>query len=441
MMYHIPSNIINLIKSMDNTPNKYNVLIDELKKYSYINITSKFNILNLSLLSRDRSENHIQSNYNQKNFFFPYSTLLLDENTLSIIACTYINKNEINEINEMDTYDIINVYKYNYDSTMILLFYIHNSWYILSQNNILKINNYFDLNASIITKMFQSCGELDKNYSYNIVIHNNKYPKILWQSHNSDPLVPIYNQYLPELEYETQYNKDYSQIQEDIFLADTQFMTNKKEMSFYGYSVLYFSKIHNDYKYITCETQLSTYLKKYMPSNRNKYINYLELYQKNLLNEIIVYVHKYPNDVLRRIHESLRTLSKEIVNIYHLTRRQQNQSLYECLPHEYKKILYDLHKIYVDSKQNKFIYENQIQNQDDNNEKILQNSHVDDLKENISISVDVVSGYLKFINIDKLVKLFFERSSLIENIKLNNLHYNIILDNIEMTTQIKLMSL
>lgn len=188
----------------------------------------------------------------------------------------------------------------------------------------------------------------------------------------------------------------------------------------------YFIKIINNKKrYSLCkmEIKIFNYILEIMPKYKNQYVNYLTLYQNNKLNDIIVYLHKYPNDVIKRINISIKTLAKEILNIYHLTRKKQNSDMYYCLSQSYKKVLYDLHKIYVNQK---FDSENDI------NEILIEKK---------SISVDVVYNYLKDTNTDDLLRIFFDRDQLIEKLKNNNFNFNetIYANNINIITQIELM--
>ena len=122
---------------------------------------------------------------------------------------------------------------------------------------------------------------------------------------------------------------------------------------------------------------------------------------------------------------SIKTLSKEILNIYHLTRKKQNSNLYDCLAQSYKKVLYDLHRIYVNQKYEGFIIKSEEM-----------------LTEKKSISVDIVYNYLKSMTCEDLLQIFIDRSQLIEKLNEINYEYEEILyvDNIDIITQIELMS-
>jgi L-cysteine desulfidase len=202
-----------------------------------------------------------------------------------------------------------------------------------------------------------------------------------------------------------------------------------KSLSFGGYFIKIPYLFGNKQQYMCCviRSNLYKHILSILPKNDNKYISYLELYQKNELSDVIVYIHKYPNDVIRRINMAIRTLSKEILNIYHLTRKKQNIVLYTNLSRGYKKVLFELHKIYVTQKHLEI--------------SSKQSKNGAQLIEKKSISVDVVYDYLKSINVSDLIQIFKDRTEIInalvdENYKLYNI-FN--LNDIYIVTQIELM--
>jgi hypothetical protein len=194
----------------------------------------------------------------------------------------------------------------------------------------------------------------------------------------------------------------------------------------------YIIKIHNlltrTYFTLTLRTNIYNFIASQIlaSTHQNQYKNYLKMYQTNMLNDVLPYVHKYSLDVIKRINVSFRALSKEIVNLYHLTRKKQNVILYDEMPKTYKKILYELHKIYVGQKCFEYV------KQDD-----------DDMREKKSISVDIVYNYLKCIDSNDLIQLFFDRRTLMQNLTHIGYSYQDILyqDNIDIITQTELMML
>ena len=100
---------------------------------------------------------------------------------------------------------------------------------------------------------------------------------------------------------------------------------------------------------------------------------------------------------------SIKIISKEILNIYHLTRKKSNGELYNKLSLNYKKILFDLHKIFITTRQNEEI--------------------VDDfLGDKKSINNDIIYKYLKKMNFDTLIFIYNDRDVLYEYLKNNEIN-------------------
>lgn len=101
------------------------------------------------------------------------------------------------------------------------------------------------------------------------------------------------------------------------------------------------------------QTPIYQYIMKIKPNNSNIHQNYLELYQLNRLNMFLPYFTKYPKDVINRINVSMKTISGEVLDLYHLTRtnketgEKKNPELYNVLTDTYKRILFFLHGIFI----------------------------------------------------------------------------------------------
>ena len=80
-------------------------------------------------------------------------------------------------------------------------------------------------------------------------------------------------------------------------------------------------------------------------SNINKC--FIDLYKNDNLCFIINYMSQYTSEIINRVNSSIKTLSKEILNIYHFTRNKENSELYNILSNNYKTILFDIHKIFI----------------------------------------------------------------------------------------------
>ena len=152
---------------------------------------------------------------------------------------------------------------------------------------------------------------------------------------------------------------------------------------------------------------------KLLPLESNRMKQYLDLYKSDNLNYIINYIYLYPFELIKRINLSIKTLSKEFLNIYHLTRNHSNPELYEQLTPDEKKILYELHQLFIISRQNEFetIQSNQLEFVDKK-----------------SLTIDTVYKYLKKMQLDQFIKLYTNRSSLILKLKESNILHKIFLE-------------
>jgi hypothetical protein len=151
----------------------------------------------------------------------------------------------------------------------------------------------------------------------------------------------------------------------------------------------------------------------------NIYQNYLELYQNGKLVDYLPYFSKYTNEIVHRINMSMKTLSREILNIYHATRKKKNKDLYDILTEQYKKILYSIHGLYINIRKTDFI-----------------NGHEIDERESKSITVHDVYYYLKSLPPDQLRQLYHDRLDMLEN---PSVHQYLCKDCIFTITQSKLM--
>ena len=179
---------------------------------------------------------------------------------------------------------------------------------------------------------------------------------------------------------------------EDEFYKNIKYQEESKKLTDAGFIICY-----NDNKYVLLNTIYSK-ITNLLPEYTNITKIFLDLYKNDLLNQAINYMSLYPQDVIKRINSSIKTISKEYLNIYHLTRKKANPQLYEKLSLYDKKILYDLHTIFINTRKNEYIA----------------NEEFADKK---SLNVDIVYKYIKNINIDILEKIYFNRDELILNTK------------------------
>ena len=356
----------------------------------------------------------------------------------------------------------------NYDNTIIFFFKF------LKTKNIVNIENDLFLG-------FINANDFNHNFVYNFSIKNSK-PKKYYDSTNlindkeliiSSIIEKKSNVIFTDVDYnsdksdksdnsdksivECATNKfgniiNYVKFEKKIYFSCVNELTtslnvlNNESMStkiLYccGYCVKIFNASRTFYKPIIINTDIYNHIINCLPNHTNQYVNYLELYQKDKLTEILPYLHKYPTSVIKRINKSVRTLAKEILNIYHLTRKKQNSQLYESLPNIYRSVLFNLHKIYVNQKYDYKFSTNNKNSDVDNLDNLYDIDLIDDMKEKISISVDIVYTHLKNMNNSELIELFELRNKLIK--KLNDINYDfsniLTVHDINIITQIELM--
>jgi hypothetical protein len=198
---------------------------------------------------------------------------------------------------------------------------------------------------------------------------------------------------------------------------------------------------NSDFKMLKIRTNIYNKFCKLKPNNNNLYQIYLELFQKDELNEYLYFFNnikhilndgieqseidtllvklnlKYPTNkeltdqnnsyinynlnknknIILRISNSIKNISEEILKLYYITRKQQYQHLYNILPSIYKKILYDIHGIYI------------------NNNKKNANAPTP-IKNNNYITIHDIYYYLKkILQSHQLREIFYERMLLIDN--------------------------
>jgi len=208
------------------------------------------------------------------------------------------------------------------------------------------------------------------SYNDDFILENKKYYEL-----NSNE---IYFSCLDELEFE---------LEKSIKLQE-----KAKKLINAGYCIKY-----NGLIYIY-PNKLYHKINELLGSNKNINLTYLELYKSDNLNFIINYISLYPSDIIKRINSSFKTIAKEYLNLYHLTRKKAHPEIYEQLDSQNRKILYDLHNQFILTKNDEF-------------------KSSDEFIDKKSLSVDIVYKYIKRIQLDVLEHIYLNRNELIKKIK------------------------
>jgi hypothetical protein len=424
----------------------FDVLDDELSKWKldsqYINYhinLKKYDDIGLFLLYPDNVSPSLRHNDNLIDSIVRNCELMVFElDSLRPITTfynkTYFDDKALDIINDTN-WDNIEITKYCLESKHICIFNNNKNWYyvIRGDNTLTKLESGGDIYGNFCLNL----NELNSDHVYHFLLKHKNFRKIGYcgdNYENSLSLLWVCDKNLNLVSYTENITlapreKVYYFSCLDELTTSLEIMSNNtivsKSLIFGGYFIKILSPDKTRYILCALMSDIYKYILSVLPKYSNQYVNYLQLYQHNNLGEVLQYLHKYPTDVIRRINMSIKTLSKEILNIYHLTRKKQNSNLYDCLAQSYKKVLYDLHKIYVNQKYEGFIIKS---------DEIL--------IEKKSISVDIVYNYLKSLSCENLLQIFIDRSPLIE--KLNEINYEheeiLYVDNIDIVTQIELMS-
>ena len=359
------SNII--LKKIDNL---YILIVNKISDnliHSDLFINELLHIMNYCIFNIQIDFFYI--NYKKHMLNKPYNTDIITEiknnwNDVQIYENIGINTIFCNYDNNIYFYDI-------YDNTLILI------------NQINYINNsYNKLNIKLSDREI---------INVNIVL--NKYTHLLYHKNND---------IIDDLFINKKDNVYFSCFDEFIFDLDNISKQNetKKKLTINGYIIKY---NNNEYLFNTYIYQKISDL---MIHTRNINKAYLELYKNDNLKFVIIYMSPYSTEIIKRVNSSIKTLSKEFLNIYHITRKKSNSELYNILSNNYKTILFDLHKI--------FIYVRKQENDSENSDDFFT------IKK--SMTHDIIYKYLKKINVDLLTHIYIDRLQLlndIQNIKID----------------------
>lgn len=339
-----------------------------------------------------------------------YDKILYNEETLD-----FINKNNVS-INQI-------VIQKCYEGTLLLVFNVNDKWYVstrrcLNARQSVWANNksYYDMFSEAMNNKF-TFDDLNKDYCYQFVLVHYLNKNIVNYDYLGQEYKELYHimttkKYSLE-EVDVSINSSVKYVQNQKFNNFEELLneidkvndydTNNKKVTLEGYVLRYYpSELYKGpYKLLKLQTELYSSLMKLKPNNNNIYQCYLELYQKNSLSKFIQYFSNYPGEVIKRLRNSMQTLSNELLTLYHCTRNKKSPELYDKLHPCYKKVLYELHGMYI------------------KNQKLQLNNQTLDNQSSINkgqpINVFDVYHYLKQINPYYLRQLFYERHNIIKS--------------------------
>jgi len=321
------------------------------------------------------------------------------------------NNSHVEQLQQLD-YLSNNVKIYNnYSGEYIVLFNNNDKWLILHNNDIIDIQS----DNSIVVILFNNLLQ-DKNINLQYFDKNNTYHFLLIHYRlNKCIIYPQWGNEFKELVFiksEQKYTLRDTKIDNifnNLIKNDRIYLSCWDELVMYLENLNYSNMINkrlsnkglfmsfiyetNQQININFNTKLYNKIHSYFVSNKNIHQIHLKLYQLNKCNEILPYITNNYIDIVRRINLSIKTLSREMLNIYFLTRNKQNEKLYEVLPKSYKNILFNMHKIFMKKKNDCCETE---------------------LVEKKSVTINNVYNYLKNMSNNELIKLYKERQCILK---------------------------
>lgn len=109
-------------------------------------------------------------------------------------------------------------------------------------------------------------------------------------------------------------------------------------------------KQNNFVTILKLDTEIYFRLRCLMGNFNNKYITYINMYKNNGLHyffDAIGYDYDKKMKIIKKIDNIFKTLSSDIFYLYKETKIKKNKEIYDMLLPTFKKILYDIHSIYL----------------------------------------------------------------------------------------------
>jgi hypothetical protein len=347
-----------------------------------------------------------------------FDLIVVSKKEMNVLC--YLERANIYTSDKYETIDICfdtyKIYK-NHIGVYHIVFVYDNIRYCCTKKNIFTLSDNKAVNDTLLQYLLDG-----SNSVKHFIIINAKLKKILCHEYNDTKYCHTIDKNVIFIKEEFDddtiklYDKQiyFSCLDELLFENEESSIENEitRKLTSAGYILM------NGCEKIVIENTMYRKINDSIPEYQNVHMCYLDLYKSDKLNEVLPYMSNYYMDIIKRINISMKTMAKEILNIYHLTRNKDNNSLYTCLPNSYKKVLYDLHKIFIEERDREF--------------------KTDDIRK--SITVDDVYHYLKRISNTQLFNVYSERNELIKNVTSLKTYDDVVYINcIDTKTQTELM--
>jgi hypothetical protein len=262
-------------------------------------------------------------------------------------------------------------FKHCYEGTMIIVFHAYEKWYVCtrkcldaSKSTWIKGRSYYELFMDAIAGKFK-LDDLDKKYCYHFILIHHKNRNIVDYSYimnyyKNVSLAMVTEKYtFNKIDYQINgviHPTEYKFNNIDEVKKHLEMISKNNEKTHHitteGVIIEYRDKTKNgELTLLKLQTPIYKEIEEMKPNTSNLDAMFLELYQKDKLKNIMSYFTKQEYEVFKRIHTSMRTLSEEFLNIYHMTRGRKNEELYNKLPKSYKCAIYVIHGIYLKKKE------------------------------------------------------------------------------------------
>lgn len=378
-------------------------------------------------------------------------SVIIDKKTFQPIVSQYnkiIYNTETIEFLRDKNWDNVSI-KECYEGTMIIVFNHANKWYVCTRKCLdakksfwVKDVSYYDLFMEAIDGKF-TFDDLNKEYCYHFILLHYQNKNIVGYPHLGDSFRALGPENSKTLEctggctpkcdkYKTvalaMTTEKYTLKKIDTVINDKIIYPNEikcsslqdaidkleiisrndvlnHRISTEGYIIEYVA--NNMITLLKMQTRLYTYVASVKPNVNNLAAMFLELYQNDHLVNIVPFFVQNSRDVVGRIHNSMKTLSMEFLQIYHSTRNHKNPEIYNQLPKSYKDILYAIHGIY------KKKIENEL------NKQQTQSDTVNTLIDRKSITVYDTYNCLKKIDPYTLRRAYIDRIELLDIVSMH----------------------
>lgn len=395
---------------------------DNDEKYYYINFKEQED---LCIIYYDNIQTESKSHTEEATELEHWTrSCILDKSTMTLVASQFnkiLYNDEAEEIIKNSNWDNI-VINACHEGTMLLVFNHNDTWYVSTRRCLdagkskwIRNKSYREMFNETIEGKF-SLDDLDTNNVYYFILVHYKNRNIIDNTRYGDyyknviHVMTTEKYTMNEVDYTINENVTKSELLNYSSLEEVQnSLVNisqndeiNKSVSSEGYILRVYEGEVGKSRFQSLKLQTSIYqtLMKMKPNNSNLHQIYLELYQKDLLYEFLPYFTKYSNDVIRRINGSMKTMSKEILDLYHKTRNKKNNDIYNNLKDQYKKVIYELHGQYIRNRGKDFV---------DGIEK------PQDEQRSKPVRVHDVYHYLKLLSSQNLRKLYYERTLMLDD--------------------------